>query len=73
MKSSGILRKDKALCLDFLSTRIGRLTLLSHQFCVYNVQSYVVIQHFLIYPIFYEGSTLINISFLIKKDTGFQF
>ena len=41
---------------------------LPQQFYLCNMQSYIFYKHFLISPILYEKSTLINFGFLIKED-----
>ena len=48
--------------------RIGIRTVLSHQFYLCKVQSYIVYKHLLILLIHYEWSTLNNYGFLIKED-----
>ena len=42
--------------------------MLPHQYYLYKVQSYIFYKLFLISPILYDGSTLVNFGFLIKQD-----
>ena len=48
--------------------RIGILTALLHQFYLCKMKIYIFYKHFLILPILYGMSKLINFGFLAKKD-----